>query len=136
MLALIGTATVLFFGSAIVSGVMESNQRHADTKKAAGLTGLPALQKMMLEAARKRPSTATPCWYVGAIAYRLAEARDLKIDKAFAIEASNERYLIEDLTKHGFDTHAVISGLAQRVYSSPLPPQAMFDSQVEACRKN
>ncbi|KWB64159.1 hypothetical protein WL38_20300 [Burkholderia ubonensis] len=130
---IVGAVVVLFVGSAVIGGIMESNQRRDTREKAGSLTDVNVLQKMIMKEMDERHDVPLVCWYNGAISYRLAEARDLKIEKADAVELSNDQYLVHELVKHGFDPKAVVAGLARIVYDSPLSPTASFDAAIEAC---
>lgn len=132
---LVGTAVVLFFGSAIVVGIMDSNERDDVQKKAASLSSINTLQNMILAGLKKNKRPPLACWYIAAISFRLAEARDLKIPKPFAIDLANDQYLVEELARNGFNAKQVIGGIASQVYDSPLPPASTFDVQLEACTR-
>lgn len=133
LLVFAGGAAALFFGSAIVAGVMQGQEAHAARKKAEQLTSAGTLLGMIPPAMKKTKGVPATCWYIGAIGYRLAEARDLEIPKPYAIELANDAYLVEDLAKHGFNAKHVIGGIAAQVYDSPLSPNVTFDVQSQAC---
>jgi hypothetical protein len=130
---IVGAVVVLFVGSAVVAGIMDSNQKHDTQEKASSLTDINVLQKMIMKNMDVRHDVPLVCWYNGAISYRLAEARDLKIEKGDAVELTNDQYLVHELVKHGFDSKAVVAGLARIVYDSPLSPSASFDAEIDAC---
>jgi hypothetical protein len=133
ILVFVGTAIALFVGSAMVAGVVESNEHEGVRKKAVSLSPINTLQDMILSGIKKNNRPALPCWYIGAIGFRLAEARDLKIPKPYAIDLANDPHLVEELAKSGFNAKLVISGIASQVYDSPLSPATTFDAQIEAC---
>ena len=135
ILVLVGLAVALFFGSAIVAGIMESNEREDVRKKATSLSSINVLQNMILSGIKKNKRPPLACWYVGAIGFRLAEARDVKIPKQYAIDLANDHYLVEELAKNGFNAKHVIGGIANQVYDSPLSPTSTFDAQLEACTR-
>jgi hypothetical protein len=137
VLVVLGSAIALFIGSAFVAGKLEQRQERAMEQKAASLTDILVLQKMIRTGMQaKGARIGLPCWYLAAIGFRLAEARDLKISREDAIALSNDRYLVGELAKIGSDPKMVITGLSHRVYGSPLPPRETFDSQLEACAGN
>lgn len=133
LLVIVGVAVALFIGSAIVNGISQANARQELERKAQALTSVNGLQQMILAGIKKDKRGSGACWYLAAIGYRLAEARDLKIDRFAAIELANEKYLVEELAKNGFNSKAVIGGVAANVYDSPLPPAEIFSTQREAC---
>jgi hypothetical protein len=134
IIVLAGAAVVLFVGSAMVAGIMEFNEGEDARKKSASLSSISVLQNMILSGAKSK-SVPLSCWYVGAIGFRLAEARDLKIPKAYAIDLANDEHLVGELAKSGFNAKHVIGGIATHVYDSPLPPSSTFETQLEACSR-
>src|SRR6201997_2578871 len=114
---------------------MDSNDRSDAKEKAQSLTSVNGLQRMIMSKmdAKDHPSAPLACWYLGAISYRLAEARDLKIGWEYAVDLSNDQYLVKALLDNGFNSKSVIRGLARVVYDSPLSPDESFDSELMAC---
>lgn len=135
VLALAGSAVALFFGSAIFTGIMESRENEAVRQKAKALTSTESLLSIMLAEMRRVKGRPVLCWYIGAIGYRLAEARDLKIPMSHAVDLANEEYLVEDLAKAGFNARHVITGIALQVYDSPLPPFKTLEVQSQSCAR-
>ncbi len=133
--AVVVAAVVLFFGSAVLVGIFESQTRHEAQKKASQLTDVPKLQSMIHTTMRdgRHPKAPVVCWYLGAIGFRLAEARDLKIPVAHAIGLANDQQLVEEVAKAGFNTRHVVGGVADQVYASPLSPALTFNAQRAAC---
>ena len=82
---------------------------------------------------KDHPSAPLDCWYPGAIGYRLAEARDLKIGQEYAVDLSNDQYLVKALLDSESNSKSVISGLARIVYDSPLSPAESFNSELMSC---
>lgn len=133
-------AVILFVGSAIVAGVMESEQRNADRKKVESLSSsLSLLQRINSGIAQKKlakkkvPEPA--CWYLAAAAYRLAEARDMKLSIEVATAATDVPDLMDYIRGAGFpDTRNVVRGLAVDVYKeNSLSPDGTFNERVERC---
>lgn len=124
-------AVVLFFGSAVVVGIVDSNRNDLDRKLAQKLTGIPELQKMV--SSRLDGTAPLACLYLSAISYRLAEARDLGITRSTAIELANNEFLVTELIKNGFNSASVVRGVSSIVYDSPLSPQGSFDAQLDSC---
>lgn len=131
-----GVIAALFVGSAVISGIVESNSKHETQRLASRLTSTTQLQSMVLTAMKQRKGISAPCGFVGAIGYRLAEARDLKIPQEHAVDLANDRWLVEEIAKTGSDPRYVIVGLASQVYGSPLPPAETFNAQATACARS
>jgi len=83
---------------------MDSNERSDAKEKAQSLTSVDGLQRMIMSKMDEKdhPSAPLDCWYPGAIGYRLAEARDLKIGQEYAVDLSNDQYLVKALLDSGF----------------------------------
>jgi hypothetical protein len=135
VVALAGAAVALFFGSAIVAGIMQSHQEESVRQKANSLTSTESLLGIMLAEMRRTKGRPVVCWYIGAIGYRLAEARDLEIPMSYAVDLANDEYLVEDLAKGGFNARHVITGIAMQVYDSPLPPFKTLETQSQSCAR-
>ena len=131
----VGAVIALFFGTAIIAGIMESREREDVQEKTNLLSSINILQGMILSGMKTNKRPPLVCWYIGALAFRLAEARDLKISKPYAIDLTNDQYLVGELAKNGFNAKNVIGGIASQVYDSPLSPSSTFDAQIEACTR-
>lgn len=132
----LGAGAALFVVSGIVAGRLEQRQEETLKAQAASLATVPTLQAMVVSGMRQDRRPPLVCWYIGAIGYRLAEARDLKIEKLDAIRLANDEYLVRELASNGFNTLNVIGGVAVAVYGSPLSPRDTFQSQVTACSRS
>lgn len=130
-----GAAVTLFVGSAVVSGILDANAKRRAQELSTRLTSINRLQNMVLEAVKKRDGVSVPCGFVAAIAFRLAEARDLNIEQAYGVDLANDRWLVEEIAKTGSDPRYVIRGLAAQVYGSPLSPADTFKVHAAACAR-
>lgn len=130
---------ILFVGSAVISGIAQAEREAADRKKAESLTTtLNLLTKITGEMAQRKKLKQKPvepaCWYLAAAAYRLAEARDLKMSIEAAIKATDVPDLMDYIRGAGFPvTRHVVGGLAQNVYKEALSPDSTFGQQIYLC---
>lgn len=131
---LIGVPAVLFFGSAIIAGISESAQKSTDAKLSVRLTDELELGDKILKMLKSGAWDAElPCWYMAAASYRLAEARNLRIDIENAVDLANTSFFAEPIARTGANTRYVIRGIAVQVWSNHLSPQASFDARLESC---
>lgn len=130
---------ILFVGSAVITGIAESQIAAADRKKAEALTtSLNLLQKITAEMDQRKKLKQRPiepaCWYLAAAAYRLAEARDLKMSMDAATVATDVPDLMDYIRGAGFpDTHHVVRGLAADVFNGAASPDVTFGNRLALC---
>jgi hypothetical protein len=135
-LAIISVVAVLFVGSAFLAAIMDVVEKSDAQEKATSLTDVSVLQNMISAGMKEATGVPLRCWYNAAIGYRLAEARDLKIERSQAVDLANDQYLVGELAREGINSKTYIAGLANIVFDSPLPPHATFDAQLEGCARS
>lgn len=120
-----------------VQGYQDARQRADDREKYKKLTDTPELLRMVLAAVKPRKGAQKVpvlCAYMAAGAFRLAEARDLKMTKEGAEAAVlAEMDIVREIAKTGANPVYVIGGLASRVYKQSTSPAATFELQAYDC---
>ena len=122
----------------VLAQAISENRRRFELERATQqLTHVSGLLSMMLAAVKSRIGGKKPplvCAALAAGAYRLAEARDLRIDKPDAVAlVLMERDLVLELDKAGFDVRSAYGGLSSRIFASSNSPHATFDSTLAGC---